>query len=297
MRPVLLFRTHRWDPFVDAALREWRDHAGMEVVAVVDGPAFPAVARRHRALRFDRDALRALGLAIPAEAAWLCGDYNFLLARLAMPAATHFWMVEHDVLVHRADPGSLLRLVDRAPEVDLAAPAFHARDERWDNTAAMRAFTPHVYGVFFPLLRVSARAVDVLLEARREVSAAFLARRVAALPNDEALTATALVAAGLECRDLNGFGEELYRTDELFFGPPLSRRAIQATPPDGRVRHPALAGPTLLEKAIEALRWTDNPAVVERMAAHEEAVRLELGDHAARALAASAAAARARLRV
>jgi len=118
----------------------------------------------------------------------------------------------------------------------------------------MTRFHTDVYTCLFPVTRLSARAVDALLPARKE----FPHHADALWPNDETFCATFLTVQGFVCRDLNAFGLRIHDTRSFAFEPPISRAVLEDTPANQMIYHPVLSGPSFLRKLrsrFGAQRW------------------------------------------
>jgi len=292
-RPAILFRTHLHDAPVAALAARLQAETGMPLIYVVDEAWGPVpLPPGSASVRMDPAALRGLGLALPPRFGWLCGDYGFYLARAAFPEFTHFWLVEYDVHVAAPDLGAFFAPFAEDPGCDLIAGYLFPRDVNWPNTLPMLPFAARVWGTLFPFLRVSARAVDHMLQRRRAISALHDAGQLAAFPNDEAFAATVLMEEGLQGRDLNDFGSRVYVSEDFRFGAPRSLRQV---PADGRLHHPVMGGLGLFQKASQILHVASTLEEAAAMAAHADAIGEECGAEAAAAFAASVAAAKARL--
>ena len=128
-------------------------------------------------------------------------------------------------------------------EVDFLAAQLRPAEPDWNWGQTMDAAEGPIWRCLFPLVRLSARAIDVMYDARRLASAAFLARGADPLlwPNDEVFAASTLVRAGLVCRDLNDFGE-VYEAGGFSFWTPFTERWVAEAGREGRAYHPVLSG-------------------------------------------------------
>ena len=104
----------------------------------------------------------------------------------------------------------------------------------WHDAEPLRSVYPRVMRCFYPLVRLSARAVHSWGVKRKRASA--IQRGVPAgermtWPNDEIFTATVLADAGLPCADFNELGH--FYTFDLFGSAPMRHRG-QLPADDGR---------------------------------------------------------------
>src|SRR5262249_35166596 len=124
----------------------------------------------------------SLGPGLPAELGlcdgfqkpfWRCGDYGLYAARRALPDKARFWLIEPDVRIRMAEPGAFFEQFAACP-ADLIVPWLKPAEPNWDWGRTMDDGGP-VWRCLYPLLRINARALDTLFEARRELAARFVA--------------------------------------------------------------------------------------------------------------------------
>ncbi len=228
-----------------------RDPAGCDVIAI------------------DENKLRGVGLHCPPEFAWQCGDYAYYAARQRYPDLRWFWLIEYDVRITGGSPDAFFAFFHAHPEVDLLAAELGpvGWDWYWSLAARARDAVPH--RCFFPVTRMSARAIDRVFVKRVEHSRNPLRR--ALWPNDEAMVATTL-ADGFVCRDLNSFGVRYYDSATFSVGEPLDGDALDDhLPPDAaagesRLMHPVLYGATLQDKRAKLSRYQARDPLAKRQA-------------------------------
>lgn len=247
-REMLLLRTHFHNETVSGFADRLAAQSGRDFAWLADETQGSLACGPLAKVSITREACGAEGLHCPDDFTWRCGDYGLYLARKAFPDRTHFWVVEHDVRIMFSRLRDFFAIFAPHPEVDLVAPRFGVRDASWHWTASMRQTHETVYGCLFPLVRISARAIDHLLARRR---AWRLRGSSDEWPNDEAFAATELMQGGYVCREMNGFGVSLHNErgfsfDRLISGPKLERR-----PPDGQIYHPVLYGAALARRSRE----------------------------------------------
>jgi hypothetical protein len=190
----------------------------------------------------ERAKLEAMGLHCPDNFAWRCGDYGFYLARSCHPEARYLWMIEHDVRFSAHGLTDFFRRFDAAG-ADLLVTRLSPAEPEWYWTAAASARDARPFRCLFPISRISARAVDLLLSTRRSHSADPLRRWF--WPNDEVFVATTLTRAGLDCRDFNESGPLVHDEQSFGFFAPIEGEHFQrelAARPDFRIFHPVLFG-------------------------------------------------------
>ena len=243
-RIAVLIRTH----FVDEALLAEAGRVAadgvFDVYALADETRAPLDFGPIPKLSLTPAVIAELGLyAAAPNLLWRCGDYGLYAARRALPQYEAFWMMEPDVRVNADLPSDVLARFPGPEEVDFLAGRLRPAEADWDWIVTMDAAAGLVWRCLFALTRVSARAIDLLYEARRQASAAHLAegRDPAVWPNDEAFVATTLARSSLSARDLNDFGQ-VYEEAGFSFWFPLSQRELAASGRDGLIYHPVLTG-------------------------------------------------------
>jgi hypothetical protein len=214
--------------------------SGLQVGFLLDGRHPVNVETTRPIVSLTEAACTAHGLLCPPDFAWRCGDYGLYLARSQFPEVSHFWLIEYDVRLAGGPAEDFFAAFLRTHEVDFLAAHLRPAEADWDwfAHASGRGVRPH--RCLFTVVRLSARALDFLLEGRRRQGQMRQRRKV--WPNDEAFVATSLANADFVCRDFNSFGHVFYtpqtnsttgRFDGDNFHPP----------PEGvRIYHPVLFG-------------------------------------------------------
>lgn len=161
---------------------------------------------------------------------WLCGDYCYY----ALADAIEFdyaWLIEWDVQFVDIDIAAFFGQFADC-DLDFVAKELVPAEPGWPWRRSLEALGPtDVWRCLFPLTRASRPAIAAALELRRQVSGTATARvaprgdttagtsdddlglalpQPVDQPNDEGVFATAVVAAGLEWRDLASFNPDYY---------------------------------------------------------------------------------------
>jgi hypothetical protein len=292
---AILVRTHYLDEEVRRLISSLAESSPHPVYALVD--------ESRRAINFGAVPKIALAPGLAGELGlydgaprlyWRCGDYGLYAARRALPQVERFWMIEPDVRLRLDRPGGFF---DRFAEIpaDLIVSNLRPAEPSWDWGRTMDDGGP-VWRCLFPLARVTARALDALLEARRAFAARFVAAGAnpAFWPNDEVFAATTLIRAGFDCRDLNSDGQ-VYDPATFGFWWPLLDRQLVETGRDGFAYHPVLNGDRYFQKLFQlAVRLNDFAALegaIEALVGVEWDEAKAVGYRRAVALARSRAAA------
>lgn len=245
---IVVCRTHFVDDDLVAFARSIDGRDGYRVVLAVDETQGGVDTRGLEKVSLTREAFEPLGLYTEiGDVFWRCGDYALYLARQRFPDCGTFWLIEYDVTINRAEPIEFFREIDGAHDHDFLATHFRKPEDWWSFRHAMEARSGDVYRCYFPLVRVSGRALDF---ARAERAAATSdMRRLAPgqrteWPNDEAFVATVLQNGGFRCADLNDLGR--HYTDATFWMTVLFH-PTGLPPHDGLVYHTVRTGRQFLK--------------------------------------------------
>jgi hypothetical protein len=237
---MILVRATRLTPHA-LELADALASASQEAVAFVLDGRHPLTVRTARPKVLVTEAsCRALGLFCPHNFPWRCGDYGLYLARARFPGERHFWLLEDDMRLAGGPAADFFRFFEPHAGVDLLA-CRYARataDWGWYPYARARDVTPH--RCLFGIVRLSARALDVLLEIRRSHSRRWARRK--RWPNDEGFVATSLSQGGFCCRDINDFGRVFYDDESLSLTAPIRGESFSPRRGGVKIYHPVLFG-------------------------------------------------------
>jgi len=243
--PMILLRTTRIDTGTRQLAADLGAASGDTVAMLVDERRGLQDAGGLPKVSVTDEACEGLGLYRPADYGWRCGDYGFYLARRQYPAATHFWMIDYDVRIGGDAPAFFAACAAR-PELDLLAAHVRATGRDWWWCASVASADAEPRRCFFPVVRLSARAADVLLAKRREHGRRPLRRLL--WPNDEAFVATAVEAAGLSFADFNALGQTFYDDTTFTYTEVIDGDGFAGGEGPPRLYHPVLSGEDLARK-------------------------------------------------
>lgn len=228
-----------------------------------------------------------------------CADLLFATVRAQIPGYDHYIVVEYDVDFVRPAHEFMDRVAQALTsqqfrDVDLCGTLLTPRDEWWMWSQNVAPHYPDVWGVFFPFVIMSGRAIDHLLEVRREER-----RRTGrtepsqtAEPDNlmycEAFTASALNAEGsFRLVDLDEMFPGSYQYELFTVGlPRLLGEPVDADPAI-EIVHPVYGKRDFLERHLaRAAHETDGRAefqrTLERVSPYiESAMRAEFEARAA----------------
>lgn len=197
-------------------------------------------------------AFRGLNLYCPSDVGWRCGDYGFYFARQRFPQERFFWLMEYDVRLTGPDLGQFFDCFVQADAVDLIAGHYRMAESWWYWTHTMATRDQPVWRCLFPVVRLSAAAVDLLYAERLAYARKPL--RLANWPNDESFVATTLARDGRRCADINDFGTQLYDDTSYTFGEPINGDEFDERGQQLKLYHPVLYGEDLRRK-LKFMAW------------------------------------------
>ncbi len=258
-RTLVIVRTHRADLDSLAAFdRLATSRLDGDVVFCVDERKAVADMSARPKASINAATLAALGLFAHPNCGWRCGDYAYYAARTAFPDYDFYWLMEPDVQIH-TEMASDLFAAFAACNADFLAAQLGPRSEFWRWTATILPTGLPVYGCLFPITRLSGQAIDYLLEQRRALSTNTQVATVDDWPNDEAFTASLLMAGGFTCRDLNDL-EPRYTDHSFGVGAVIDYDLVLKTPPDGLIYHPVRAFRPWIDRAEQQIGKLRPPA-------------------------------------
>jgi len=246
-RGLILLRTHFVDERIAEAARTYAAGGDYDVMIAVDETAGEIDTLGLPKLSLSLDSCVRLGLNVAFEKPlWRCGDYLFYHA-LALPRRyERIWSIEYDIALNFADPAEFFRVFDRSATEDYLTTFLEEAPAKWHwRRATVRRF-PVVYSSGFALVRLSAKAAE-LLWRRRQLEAAELAKTKLSPAkywlNDEAFVSSAAADLGLSSADLNAHGE-VYTPQTLMRGGVWHPAQLPA--PDGKIYHAVRTGSAFL---------------------------------------------------
>lgn len=136
---------------------------------------------------------------------WWCGDY-FYYAFLDAVEAKYYWLIEPDVSFTFQDLKDFFLKFEN-DDADAFLHNFSKADDSWYWTQRAKIIDENVYKSFFPLSRLSYRAILHCKQERQNISKYFFDNELSSnmYPNDESLVATVVMKSGLNIKPLNFF--------------------------------------------------------------------------------------------
>jgi len=255
---IVVCRTHFLDDRLIGFARSVHGVDGYQVVFAVDESHGSVETHEFEKISLTREAFAPLGLFTEIhDIFWRCGDYPLYLARLRYPQCDTFWLCEYDVTINRAKPVSFFQELDAAHDHDFLASHFRRPEGWWTFQHAMEGRYAEVYRSYFPLVRLSGRALDFAMAERAHASAEM--RLIAhhqrpEWPNDEAFIATTLQNNHFRCADYNDLGT-FYTRDTFWMSVLL--HPTNLPPHDGLLYHCVRSGRQYLKIVLR--NWVISP--------------------------------------
>lgn len=192
-RQVALLRTHQFGTAERRLIATLRDGFGDDIVLCFDTQNGPPPADFAKTVALTPDLLADLDLVFPPDWAWRCGDFCHYAAARAFPDYDHYWLFEPDVAFNKMTVGDFLARTD-ASDADFLASASGPANTAWPHAQTVPGVFKATHQCFFPITRLSARAIAQLLLQRRAMGRDWQAQGLAETlyANDEAFVATAI---------------------------------------------------------------------------------------------------------
>lgn len=232
---LILVRTRALDREVRRFATDLRQASGCDVRFILD--------ERNAIVRLDNDevvslnrvSLEALGIFVPHDVGWRCGDYGLYIACRQYPSYDHYWVMDDDFRIG-GDARAFFASCDHRPEdflgIDFRAAA--KSDYWWPH---LRACDARGHLCVFPVLRLSRAAVELCFQKRQAQSGRWSRR--ALWPNDEGFVATTVVQAGLQAADFRVVDSDLYSSETFTVNGQVFKDVSAEGPP--RLYHPVRA--------------------------------------------------------
>lgn len=195
----------------------------------------------------------------PNGLGWLCGDY-FYYSLADYVDADYYWLIEPDVTFTFDDVSEFFAKFQTVIH-DALLHNFSKAPASWAWTERAKVISHDVYQAFFPLSRLSFRALDACKKERQIVSMHFKNNGItlSQFPNDESLVATAVIKHGLRVEKLNSFWPNSFKYF-TYRNTILGHHAKNLLPLNQVVhpfRHPKYLG-DILANHIQPIEFSEN---------------------------------------
>lgn len=252
MKQVLIVRSHEITENVGHLL-EKAQHLNFPVFLAVDETKTDISSPYASKVSLNIEKIESLRLPAVPDCFWMLGDYVFYVCRNELPPFDYYWMIEQDVHVNFDNMQRFFDLFANNKE-DFLAPELEKIDPSWWSwTQTMEPFVGQTWRCFFPVTRISGRAIDYLYH-RRKSTFSYISNRLAKsghilrVPNDEAFVASELCEAGFSCSDLKNHCDYLYNRSTFRFRKPFPFKLFAEIDYDDRVYHPVIDSEHFLDR-------------------------------------------------
>jgi hypothetical protein len=239
VRSLIVVRTVRYGELEQRFVQCLQQQNEVPVVLAVDETRGKVDVKGHQKISITRRVCESIGLHCPIDFTWRNGDYVLYVVRQKFQNFDNYWMIEPDVEHSFSNFGEFIAMFDSAPDLDLLTGYFEPAHREWHWGGSAKRVEGIPYRCFFPLVRLSARAIDVCLDRRKREK--FSLRSRLYWPNDEAFIANTILNSGLKAADFNDVGPDVYER-ESFGYTPLNGDEGAFRSRSNRLYHPVLYG-------------------------------------------------------
>jgi hypothetical protein len=239
VRSLIVVRTTRYGEIEKRFVHSLKNQNEVPVVLAVDETRGKVEIEDHQKISITRAICESIGLHCPTDFTWRNGDYVLYLARQQFRNFEKYWMIEPDVEHSFSNFAAFISAFESASDIDLLTGYFESAHQDWHWRGSAKRINGIPYRCFFPLVRMSARAIDVCLDRRKQER--FSLRSRLYWPNDEAFVANTILNSGLKAADFNDIGPDIYER-ESFGYTPLNGDHGAFRGKSNRLYHPVLYG-------------------------------------------------------
>ena len=265
-KTLLILSTHFVDENVISEYKKMRDTPNVDAILAIDNNAYKCNFKNRiedknfygvnvKCFFFDSKLHDEMNLPYFAEngkkdfasVVWYNGDCRFYYVRKFFPDYEYYWQIEYDVFCNSPTYEGFLKKFE-GNDCDLLIEKFSlgqkAGESRWEFNLDWIYKNYAIYGGFFPVVRLSARAVDFLYKRRLEHA------KIYNYKGDwvfcELFVPTELMNNGFSCANLNEPNihfENIYLNDNRIF-----------LTPDNKLYHPVKSARDEINKLKKSLR-------------------------------------------
>jgi hypothetical protein len=260
-RTVVLIRAHFMSEKLLHLIRMLKEGVGYDLRVCADETEGPLDLPRELVLSHNTELCARLGLVESIHNApllWYFGDYALYCAHHYIPDYDYYIMIEYDVAFVRGNVYALESLISQLGDArhDLVATFFRRAVPDWVWSKTCGNWFRDVYGIFFPLVVLSKRALQYLYDWRK---------CEAANPSEsgpyvfcEAFVPSALMAAGeYRCADLNQVLPGSWDHKSFRCEPAMLLGALPALGQGIEVAHPVYSEHEYLRSELRKARERD----------------------------------------
>ena len=244
MKTLMFLATHFIDENVISEYRKMKNTPGVDAVLAIDNtnPKIEFQSRVEDKIFFDTsckcfffDSKLHEEMQLPyitfngekdfGGVMWHNGDYRFYYLRKNFPDYEFYWMMDYDLFCNAPTyEGFLDKFKNNYSDLLVKSFRISQKDSDWMWTHGLNWIYKDVeiYGSFYPVIRLSARAIDFLYKRRLEHKEIFKnsADKDKRWIHCEVFTPTELMNGGFSCENLeekNVALKNFYLNDERFF--------------------------------------------------------------------------------
>ena len=260
-RIAVLVRTHLVTDKLFNLLNILETGIGYDLFVCADETNGKLHVPRSNLLSHSTDMCAKIGLLPPrpnVQLLWYLGDYAFYCAHHVIPDYDYYVMIEYDVEFVRGNAlaleGILRRLTDLPGDrYDLVGVQYGTRPPAWGWGRPYESRLNEIYGILFPFVVLSKRALTYLYDLRRQ--------EAADPPTEdgpvfcEAFVPTELVlAAGFRCEDVNRLLPGCWDPTSFRVGAPMLENSLPPLARQIELIHPVFSEREYLRRMLEDAR-------------------------------------------
>jgi hypothetical protein len=225
--------------------------SGIEVSILIDERKNKIInSSKYRTISITDDKIKRFGIYAPSDYTWRCGDYGLYIASEELPNIDWFWLIEDDVDFRGNSPEFFFDFFKNRDE-DFLTTYLRPAERSWFWYAHSISVDTPSYRCFFPVSRLSRRALQYLLVTRQRHSVYW--SRIKTWPNDEAFVSTTLMGKNFFCADFNSFGTRFY--SEACFNASLIDSTEALSECEFQLIHPLLTEGRAQRKKLHRGEW------------------------------------------
>lgn len=214
-KDLLVLRTNTPSKYWEDKFEDLKDD--FQIIVISDERKNNVGFSKYTKIKFDLDSISDLNLITSDDMQWRFGDYALYLSNAYISDYRYIWLLEPDVFFNKINPKDFFSLYESI-DVDLITSYFSPSDENWPWQSYKNEINVKVvYKSFFPLLRVSRKAVNIIYRDRVNFHT---------LANDESFFASRLIENNLTYSTFDINPEIIYNKNTFSFRLPHFNKFI-----------------------------------------------------------------------
>ncbi|MBT0730302.1 hypothetical protein [Rosenbergiella nectarea] len=224
IKDLLVLRTNISSKYWEEKFEDLKDN--FHIIVISDERENKVGFSKYTKIKFDIDSISSLNLMTCDDMQWRFGDYALYLADVCSPSYRYIWLIEPDVYFNKIEPKDFFSLYESI-DTDLLTSYFEPSDKAWPwHSYKNELNVDIVYKSFFPLLRVSQKAINIIYADRVLLKT---------LANDESFFASRLIENKLTYETFDCHPDISYNKNTFSFRLPHFSKFVRG---DSNIYHP-----------------------------------------------------------